>query len=92
MGSLKDEIVDGKTGFAFRPEDPFHLGKVIEKYFASDLYAGLNNRRREIRDYAMERHSWNVVGQLTLSVYARALRIPLPGTSLNRDVSTALDM
>ena len=79
VGSLKDEIVEGKTGFVFRPEDPADLARAIEQYFASDLYADLNSRRREIRDYATERHSWDVVGQMTMSVYAGLLRIPFPG-------------
>ena len=63
VGSLKDEIVEGKTGFVFRPEDPVDLARAIEQYFASDLYADLNSRRQEIRDYATERHSWDVVSQ-----------------------------
>ena len=79
VGSLKDEIVEGKTGFVFRPEDSVDLAKAIERYFASDLYADLNNRRQEIRDYATQRHSWDVVGQMTMSVYASLLRIPFPG-------------
>ena len=81
VGSLKDDIVEGKTGFVFKPEDPADLAKAIERYFASDLYANLNNRRREIRDYATERHSWDVVGQMTMRVYADLLRIPSPGES-----------
>ena len=45
VGSLKDEIVEGKTGFVFRPEDPVDLARAIERYFASDLYADLNSRQ-----------------------------------------------
>jgi D-inositol-3-phosphate glycosyltransferase len=89
VGSLKDDIVEGKTGFAFRPEDPADLARAIEQYFASDLYADLNNRRREIHAYATERHSWDVVSQMTMSVYASLLRRPFSGKSLNRDVSNA---
>jgi len=66
VGSLKDEIVEGTTGFLFTPEDPADLAKAIERYFASDLYANLHNRRQEIRDYATERHSWDVAGEVTL--------------------------
>ncbi len=73
VGSLKDDIVEGKTGFVFRPEDPADLARAIEQYFASDLYADLNSRRREIRDYATERHSWEVVGEMTRNVYAGLL-------------------
>ena len=78
VGSLKDDIVEGKTGFVFRPEDPVDLAKAIERYFASDLYANLDSRRQEIRDYATERHSWDVVGQMTMSVYAGLASPGLP--------------
>lgn len=74
VGSLKDEIVEGKTGFVFRPEDPGDLAKAIERYFASDLYRELNSRREEIRDYATERHSWEVVSAITVNVYVDLLR------------------
>lgn len=70
VGSLKDDIVEGKTGFLFRPEDPGDLARAIEQYFASDLYRALNSRRQEIRDYAVARHSWDVVSQTTLNVYS----------------------
>ena len=89
VGSLKDEIVEGKTGFVFRPKDPVDLARAIERYFASDLYADLNNRRQEIRDYAKERHSWDVVGQMTTSVYAGLLGVASSEQVLNRDASSA---
>ena len=85
VGSLKDEIVEGKTGFVFRPEDPVDLAKDIERYFASDLFADLNSRRQEIRDYAKERHSWDVVGQMTMSVYAHLFRSNAQGGLADRD-------
>jgi glycosyltransferase involved in cell wall biosynthesis len=73
VGSLKDEIIEGKTGFVFRPEDPVDLAKTIERYFASDLFADLRNRRLAIRDYATERNSWDLVAQMTMGVYANLL-------------------
>jgi D-inositol-3-phosphate glycosyltransferase len=92
VGSLRDEIIGGKTGFVFRPEDPVDLARAIERYFASDLYADLTMRRQEIRDYATEQHSWDVVGQMTMSIYAGLLRIPSPGELSNCDASrTSLD-
>lgn len=76
VGSLKDDIVEGKTGFVFKPEDPVDLARAIERYFASDLYTDLSWRRQEIRDYATQQHGWDVVGQATMSVYAGLLRMP----------------
>ncbi len=73
VGSLRDEIIEGKTGFICRPRDSTDLARVIEAYFASDLFRELDNRRQEIRDYANERYSWEKVGELTKQVYARLL-------------------
>jgi glycosyltransferase involved in cell wall biosynthesis len=74
VGSLKDDIVEGKTGFVFKPQDPVDLARAIEIFFASDLYANLDAHRQEIKDYAKEQHSWDVVGRMTMSVYAGLLR------------------
>src|SRR5208337_2365639 len=89
VGSLKDDIVEGKTGFLFRPEDSVELARAIERYFASDLFAELDSRRPEIIGYATKRHSWDLVGQMTMSVYAGLLGRPLPKDLVNRDASSA---
>lgn len=85
LGSLTDEIVEGETGFVFRPEDPVAIATVIERYFDSDLFADLNGRRQKIRDSAVERHSWDVVGQMTMSVYQELLPLPLHSEPSNRE-------
>jgi D-inositol-3-phosphate glycosyltransferase len=77
VGSLRDEIVEGKTGYVFKPEDPTDLARAIKQYFASALYVNLSSRRQEIKHYATERHSWATVGQKTIAVYASLLRVPL---------------
>jgi glycosyltransferase involved in cell wall biosynthesis len=73
VGSLREEILEGRTGFVCRPCDPLSLAGAIERYFASDLYLNLEARRREIRDYANERYSWAKVGRITVGVYSRLL-------------------
>jgi len=87
VGSLRDEVVEGKTGFVFKPEDPAELARAIERYFASDLYRDLSGRRQAIREYATKKHSWDTVSRLTTSVYAGLLRIPFTEESPDRDVS-----
>lgn len=74
VGMLKDEIVEGKTGFVFRPEDSDDLARTIERYFASDLYANLDSRRKEIQKLAARRHSWGLVSEIIVNVYANLLR------------------
>lgn len=74
VGALKDEIVEGETGFVFRPEDPTDLVETLERYFASDLYRGLNSHRPQIQEYAARRYSWEAIRQTTLKVYAGLLQ------------------
>src|SRR5580704_18368772 len=52
VGSFREEIVEGMTGFLCQPGDPAELAKAIETYFASDLYRNLKVRRQELKDYA----------------------------------------
>jgi D-inositol-3-phosphate glycosyltransferase len=85
VGSLKDEIVEGNTGFVFRSEDPVALATTIERYFASDLFVNLGSQRQEIIDFATERHSWDVVGKMTMRVYAALFPRKTEGGLADRD-------
>jgi glycosyltransferase involved in cell wall biosynthesis len=73
VGSLKEEIVEGKTGFLCKPGDPSDMSKAIETYFSSRLYQELALRRNEIRQFANERYSWEKVGDITRAVYRNLL-------------------
>jgi glycosyltransferase involved in cell wall biosynthesis len=77
VGSLKEEIVEGETGYMFRVADAADLAAVIERYFASSMYRNLDRRRPQIRDHVEALHSWQEVGRLTLDVYSNLLK-PLP--------------
>lgn len=73
VGSFREEIVEGGTGFLCKPGDPAELAKAIETYFASDLFKNLKVRRRELKDYANAKHSWHAVAELTRNAYAKML-------------------
>jgi glycosyltransferase involved in cell wall biosynthesis len=73
VGSLREDVVEGKTGFIFKPEDPLDLAQTIERYFASSLFANLADQRRQIRQYVLERHSWDAVGESTRNIYGQVL-------------------
>jgi len=69
VGSLKEDIVEGKTGFVCRPRDPVDLSKCIETYFSSELFHRLDSCRRDIGDFAAGKYSWTKVGEITRAVY-----------------------
>ena len=69
VGSLKEDIVEGRTGFVCNPRDSVDLAKSIETYFSSALYRQLETRRKEIQAFANEKYSWSKVGEITRAVY-----------------------
>jgi glycosyltransferase involved in cell wall biosynthesis len=73
VGSLKEEVIEGETGFVFRACDPSDLAATIRRYFASDLFHDLETRRAEIKRYANNRYSWTKVAAITKAVYSRLL-------------------
>ena len=73
VGNLKEEVIEGETGFVFKPRDSVDLADKIDKYFNSDLFHNLEARRSEIRAYANERYSWDKVATITTAVYSHLL-------------------
>jgi len=73
VASMKEDVVEGQTGFVCAPSDPSALAVAIERYFASDLYRDRDSKRQEIRRFANERHSWAKVASITVSAYAAML-------------------
>lgn len=69
VGSFSEDIVEGKTGFLCKPRDPDSLALLIQQYFETDLYKNLEHRRGEIRNYALSRHSWDIVASVTRNIY-----------------------
>jgi D-inositol-3-phosphate glycosyltransferase len=76
VGSLRDDIMEGKTGFLFKPEDPGDLAKAIVSYFKSELFVNLSTHRQDIRDDVKRQHSWDVVGAATIHMYSSLLKDP----------------
>ena len=73
VGSLKEEIIEGETGFVFKSRDSSDLADKIDKYFNSDLFHSLESRRAKIKAYANERYSWDKVAAITTNVYSELL-------------------
>ncbi len=73
VGALKEDVVEGRTGWLCTPGNPAELARAIEKHFASDLYRNLQTGRSYIREYASTRHSWRDISEKTAHVYADIL-------------------
>ncbi len=72
-GSMQEDVIQDKTGFIHEAQNAAALAEAIRVYFRSDLYRNLDETKREIRDYANERYSWAIVGEMLDRVYRRIL-------------------
>jgi glycosyltransferase involved in cell wall biosynthesis len=75
VGSLRDDVVDGKTGLICQPRDAPALAATVIRYFESDMYKHLPDSRRAIRVAAVERYSWDKVAETTVEVYRTLLEV-----------------
>ncbi|HUN60357.1 MAG TPA: glycosyltransferase family 4 protein [Candidatus Sulfotelmatobacter sp.] len=73
VGSFKEEIVEGETGFICKPGDATDMARALESHFSSDIYKDFGNRRQGIKDYADRVHSWDAVAELTMTAYSEML-------------------
>ena len=73
VGSFREDIMEGETGFLCKPNDPVDLSDKIVKYFQSDLYKNLGEKRFSIKEYAAKRYSWERVSEETKNVYKKIL-------------------
>jgi glycosyltransferase involved in cell wall biosynthesis len=74
VGSLREDVIENKTGFLCRPGDAADLAAAIKRYFSSRLFANLELNRSGIKAIAEEGHSWAKVGRLTRNVYSQVLK------------------
>lgn len=74
VGSFKEEdVIEGKTGFIFQPDNPSSLKLAIQKFFNSSLYLDQEYSYSEIREWARDTYSWEKIGMKTFSLYKNLL-------------------
>jgi D-inositol-3-phosphate glycosyltransferase len=73
VGSFREDIIEGETGFICKPGDTADLARTLETYFLSGIYRDLGNRRQAIKDYADKVHSWDAAAELMKAAYSRML-------------------
>jgi D-inositol-3-phosphate glycosyltransferase len=74
VGSLREDIVEGQTGWIFRAGDPMDLAAKIRTYFASDLFRDLESNGPKIREYGDNRFSWEKNVDSTFALYQNLLK------------------
>jgi D-inositol-3-phosphate glycosyltransferase len=73
VGSLKEDIIEGESGYICKSKDPDDMAKTIETYFKNDLYKNLKENRKKIINYANKKYSWNNIGTRTYKLYENLL-------------------
>jgi D-inositol-3-phosphate glycosyltransferase len=73
VGSLRDDILEGKTGFVVPARDPNKFADAICRFFKSPMYVQQVDTNAFIKAYVNERHSWEISGRITAEIYGRLL-------------------
>ncbi|MBW6504122.1 glycosyltransferase family 4 protein [bacterium] len=69
VGSLREDIIEGETGYLCPPEDPNSLALSIINYYESRLYKEIETNKYKIKNFAKEKYSWSKIGDITISAY-----------------------
>lgn len=73
VGSLKDDVMEGVTGYVCTPRDARSLAAAVMRFCNHWSSPVEESHRKYIRDWAASRYSWAVVGARTVSVYRQLL-------------------
>lgn len=73
VGSLKEDVMEGVTGYICMPRDSGSLAAAIMKFCKSSPDLGDERHREYVREWARRRYSWAAVAATTTSVYRRLL-------------------
>jgi D-inositol-3-phosphate glycosyltransferase len=69
VGSLREDVIEGQTGYVCKAQDALDLAEKIRQYFRSGMYKNLESSRRKIVELANERYAWERIGEKTCAVY-----------------------
>lgn len=71
VGSMREDVIEGETGFSFEAGDERSLAAAVQAYFATDLCRNLDDRRQAVQAYGAQRFSWTSNADRTCAVYRR---------------------
>ncbi len=73
VGSFREDVKDGVTGFVCKPDNPADLAETLTTFFASDLYRQREQARERIAKHGELNYSWSDIGKRTYDVYSSLL-------------------
>jgi glycosyltransferase involved in cell wall biosynthesis len=73
VGSLREDIVEGRTGFVCRAYDARSLEAKIRQYFSCPIWERRDEARADIKRFADEKYSWTAIAAITKRVYVALL-------------------
>jgi glycosyltransferase involved in cell wall biosynthesis len=73
VGSFREDILDGTTGFVCMPDDADAMAETLGKFYDSELFHRREETRARIIKFAEEKYSWSAIGRQTCEVYTRIL-------------------
>jgi glycosyltransferase involved in cell wall biosynthesis len=68
-GSMRDDVIEGRTGFMCRPRDAADLARALTTYFSSQLFADGEAARHDIVTFAEDKYSWKAIATTVAEVY-----------------------
>lgn len=74
VGSFREDIIDGVTGFICAPGNPEEMKASMKKFFSSSLFHQRDQSRTSIRDAAEKKYAWKDIGRQTYEVYKNVIR------------------
>jgi D-inositol-3-phosphate glycosyltransferase len=92
VGTFRDDIVEGTSGYLCRPNDPEDLARSIENYFSSELFRSLDERRSGIQALVRLGHTWDIVAKTTRDIYTRVSQLLPPEHSVLSGHSTRVPL
>jgi glycosyltransferase involved in cell wall biosynthesis len=69
VGSFREDVEEGVTGWICRPQDPADLVRCVRRHFESPLHQTIVVGRGRIQKWAMEKYSPAKVAEITRGVY-----------------------
>jgi glycosyltransferase involved in cell wall biosynthesis len=68
-GSLKEDVIAGRTGYVCRSHDAADLARALKTYLASQLFVRREQAHQDIVEWARARYSWKNIAATLARVY-----------------------